>query len=124
MIIHEIVHKIDDSGEKIVVVPLSNSYLKAKLYEKDFAELVEFGAGLPWKFTQGQVVVRNNNKNVNVGRLIVDADKGAKISFVDGNPVNLCKSNLIRIAGSAKYRARDQLVRRFKHAPAEYRDIA
>jgi hypothetical protein len=123
MNIHEILHRTDQGGARIVEVPLSNSLLKAKLYEKDYAELVALGAGLPWKYTQDQVVVRNNNKNINVARLIMDADKGTKISFADGNTRNLCRSNLIRIAGSAKYRAKDQLARMFKRNLVEVRNI-
>ena len=67
------------------------------------------GAGLPWKLVQGQIVVRNNNRNLNVARLIVDAGKGIKVWFADRDTANLCKSNLIKTPGNGLHRTRDQL---------------
>ena len=123
MNILEIRHSTDHAGTRIIEVPLKNSDLKAKLFEQDYAELVALGAGLPWHFKQGQVVVWKNPKSINIARLILDADKGVKVSFLDGNTRNLCRSNLIRIAGSAKYRTRDQLTPTFRRAIIEERHI-
>lgn len=110
MNIYEIAHSHDDKGNNIVEVPLQNSKLKVRLYEQDYTELVELGAGLPWQFQQSQVVIWRNPKRLNIARILMDADKGIKISFADGNSRNLRRDNLIRVAGSAKHRARDQLV--------------
>jgi hypothetical protein len=123
MNILEIRHSEDDEAARFVEVPLKNSYLKAKLYEHDYAELVALGAGLPWHFKQNQVVVWKNPKSINIARLILDADKGVKVSFLDGNTRNLSRSNLIRIAGSAKYRARDQLTHAFRRTMVEERHV-
>jgi hypothetical protein len=88
---------------------LSNSHLRVRLHEKDYRDLEDLGAGLPWKLVQGQIVVRNNNKNLNVARLIVDAGKGIKVWFADRDTTNLRKSNLIKTPGNGLHRTRDQL---------------
>jgi hypothetical protein len=106
---NQLIYKIDPNGERIVVVPLSNSHLNAKVIEKDYNELDSLGAGLPWKLVQGQIVVRNNNKNLNVARLIVDAGAGVKVWFIDGDTLNLCRSNLIKTSGNGLHRTREQL---------------
>ena len=124
MNVHEISHRTGTDENKTVIVPLSNSALKVTLFEADYAELAMLGVGLPWRFSQGQVIVTNAGKRLNVARLILDADKGTKISFLDGDTRNLCRSNLIRIAGPARYRARDQLQRSFKRDVAEIGDFA
>ncbi|HUI14195.1 MAG TPA: hypothetical protein VL048_12085 [Xanthobacteraceae bacterium] len=118
MSIHEIVHSLEDN-RKIVVVPLANSCRNVKLDETDYRELEHLGVGLPWRWSQEQVWVRNNNRNISVARLILDADKGEKISFKDGDPSNLVRSNLVRIPGSSQYRARDQVVTKFKRRTDE-----
>jgi hypothetical protein len=123
MNILEIRHSEDDEGTRTVEVPLKNSNLKAELYEQDYAELVALGAGLPWHFKQNQVVVWKNPKSINIARLILDADKGVKVSFLDSNSRNLRRSNLIRVAGSSKYRSRDQLEPTFRSKIIEERHI-
>jgi len=109
----EVVHAIEN-GNRIVIVPLSNSTRKIKLLDKDYKELVKLGVGLPWKWAVGQVWVRNGGRNNAVARLLLDADKGEVIRYVDKNPANLLLSNLARVAGNGKYRARDRIVSTFK----------
>lgn len=118
MNIYEIQHGYED-GRRVVYVQLSNSKKKARLYERDFNELISIGAGLPWKLLQGIVVVRNNGRNVSVARLIADADKGQNIIFKDDNPANLVIGNLLKTPGNAKFRARDQIVKSYKHNAPE-----
>jgi hypothetical protein len=113
MSMYEIMHSVEGT-RPIVIVPLTNSERKVKLNEDDYLELERLGVGLPWRWNQEQVWVRNNNRNISVARLILDADKGEKISFKDGDPSNLIRSNLVRIPGSSKYRARDHVVQKFK----------
>ncbi len=113
MTFYEIFHAFEN-GRKIVVVPLSNSKRTVKLYETDYNELVVLGVGLPWKWMQETVYVRSNNQNISIARLIVDADKGQRVSYLDGDPTNLTRPNLIRIAASSKYRARARIARSFR----------
>jgi hypothetical protein len=122
MTLYEIVHGVADS-RKIVIVPLTNSSRKVKLYQEDYEALERLGVGLPWRWNQEQVWVRNNNRNISVARLIVDADKGEKISFKDGDPANLIRSNLVRIPGSSKYRAREHVALKFSGKPQEVRHV-
>lgn len=80
----EVVHAIED-GHRIVIVPLSNSTRKVKLLDKDYNELVKLCVGLPWKWAVGQVWVRNGGRNVAIARLLLDADKGEVIRYLDKN---------------------------------------
>ncbi|MFI5420598.1 MAG: hypothetical protein ACHQ1H_06485 [Nitrososphaerales archaeon] len=111
---YEVIHAFED-GRKIAIVPLSNSKLKAKLLETDFNELMKIGAVLPWRLVQGTVYVRNKSHLISIARLIIDADKGQQVSLLDGDPCNLLRSNLVRIAGNSRYRARDMIDHQFKH---------
>ena len=122
MSMFEIVHSVEGT-RTVVFVPLTNSSRKVKLYNADYQELKRLGAGLPWRWNQEQVWVRNNNRNISVARLIMDADKGEKISFKDGDPSNLVQSNLIRVPGSSKYRARHKLLPKFKRRADQIRHI-
>src|SRR5665811_1900030 len=114
MTTYEVTHAFED-GRKIVFVPLSNSKMKVKLWDTDFNELVQLGAGLPCRLVQGTVYVRNKNHLTAIARLIVDADKGQQVSLLDGDACNLLRSNLVRIAGNSRYRARDMIDHQFKH---------
>jgi hypothetical protein len=116
---NEIKHYTDVNGIKVAQVPLANSDLTAKLYEADYLELEALGAGLPWQFKQGQLILWRHHKALNIARLLMDADRGIAIRFVDGNARNLCRDNLIRVAGSSKYRARDRLEPQFKFRVTE-----
>jgi hypothetical protein len=113
MTTYEVIHAYED-GRKIVIVPLSNSKRKVKLWETDFNELMRLGAGLPWRLVQGTVYVRNKNHLTAIARLIVDADKGQQVSLLDGDACNLLRSNLVRIAGNSRYRAREMIDHQFK----------
>lgn len=106
---YEITHLIEN-GRKVVQIPLSNSNRNVKLYRRDYLELEALGASLPWKWSQDCVYVRNNNRNVSIARLILDADKGQKVSYIDGNPYNLIRTNLMRIRGGGLSRARGLIV--------------
>jgi hypothetical protein len=123
MNIHELIHGVEQD-QKVVTVPLANSGRRVKLYETDYRELELLGVGLPWRWSQGQVWVRNNNRNISIARLILDADKGEKISFRDADPGNLVRSNLVRLPGTSQYRARDQVVTKFRGKTDEVRHLS
>jgi hypothetical protein len=109
----EVVHTLEN-GRRIVIVPMSNSSRKVKLLETDCKELDKLGVGLPWKWSLEQVWVRNAGRLIAVARLILDADKGEQVRYLDKDPTNLVRNNLIRVAGSSKYKARERLRPAFK----------
>jgi hypothetical protein len=113
MTTYVVTHAHED-GRKIVTVPLSNSKSEVKLWETDFNELMRLGGGPPWRLIQGTVYVRNKNRLISIARLIVDADKGQQVSLLDGDARNLLRSNLVRIAGNSRYRARNIVDHQFK----------
>jgi hypothetical protein len=108
MTTYEIRH-INENGQNLVIVPLSNSNSKIKLYEKDYDYLDSLGAGLPWKLYLGYVAVRNNDKDISIARLLALAAKGQKVSYADGNPLNLSRPNLVIKPGAGRHRATDTL---------------
>jgi hypothetical protein len=117
MITFEVIHTLEN-GRRIVIVPLSNSTRKVKLSETDYKELDKLDVGLPWNWSLEQVWVRNAGRLIAVARLILDADKGEQVRCVDKDPTNLVRTNLIRVAGSSKYKARERLRAMFKwHTP-------
>jgi hypothetical protein len=124
--IYEIVHCLDSEGRKIVVVPVKNSDRKVQLLEGDFDELEALGCGLPWKWNQEQVLVRDGTQDINVARLIVDAQPGYRVSFENNNPTDLRRHNLVILPGPAQYRARDliQRVHRFKRNSPQIRHVS
>jgi hypothetical protein len=106
---NQIIKITSPEGASVLILPLSNSQLTVKIFEADYKELQNLGAGLPWKLVQGQIVVRNNRKNLNVSRLILDAGEGTKVWFADGDTLNLCRTNLVLTAGNGVHRTRDAL---------------
>jgi hypothetical protein len=122
---YEIVHCLDDEGRKIVVVPLKNCERKVRVLEGDYEELESLGCGLPWKWNQEQVLIRDGTRDINVARLIVDAKPGYRVSFANGDATDLRRHNLVTIAGPAQYRARDLIQRapRFKRNPPQIRHV-
>jgi hypothetical protein len=93
------------------------------MHEEDYEELVKLGLGPPWKYTQDQVTVRHNGRNLSVARLVKDAQKNEHITFLDGDATNLLRPNLIRGAGPALNRTRDFINPTYKIVTAEIRHI-
>jgi hypothetical protein len=108
MTTYEIRHT-KENNEPIVTVPLSNSPLKVRLLERDYEYLEILGVGLPWKLYLGYVAVRNNDKDISIARLLTLADKGQKVSYADGSPLNLTRPNLVIKPGAGRHRATDTL---------------
>lgn len=98
-----------EGGQKVAVVPLSNSKRTVRLLVSDFDLLEQMGVGLPWKFMAGLVWVRNGKQNLVVARLILDADVNQVVRYLDDNQTNLMRSNLVRVPGYSKFKARDRI---------------
>jgi hypothetical protein len=106
----EILHKTDDKGKEVAIVPLMNSTDKATIYEDDFRLLMGLGLLPYWKWSTGQVCVGNGNGNLSIARLLLDAGKGQKVVYLDQDRTNLRRENLVLSTGGGKSRTRDQIV--------------
>ncbi len=95
-------------------VPLANSDKSAVLDELDLEELIIIGVPLDWKFTNGYVWVSFGSTKVSIARLILDASKNHKVLFLDRDPLNMRKENLIRAPGYSKFKARDCIIRLYR----------
>jgi hypothetical protein len=79
--------------DNLVTVPLSNSNRTVTLDAVDFESLMAKGISPRWKLSQaGKVMVGNNHT---VARLILDAGKGFRVRYLDNDPTNLRRTNLI-----------------------------
>jgi hypothetical protein len=116
MITFNVIHK-KIKGQSIVIIPLSNSVKQVTMLLDDWNELQDLGATLPWMLKQGNVVVRNNGKYLNVARLIMDSYPGIVIRFLDHDLTNLIRTNLIKGKGNSTSRARDSLIKEYRHNP-------
>jgi len=98
-----------NNNKNVMYVTLTNNSANAEVYEKDFKELLSFGLPHRWNYHQGHVWVRHKGRNLQVARLILDADKGQKVVQIDKSPLNLKRENLLLKTGKAKHRTRDLL---------------
>jgi hypothetical protein len=119
----EIAHSFDEKGYEIVTVPLSNSKHTVKLYAADLNEIIGLGVTFPWLYKQSQVIFRSDGRSVSIARMIVDADIGQVVSFLDGDVCNLTRPNLVRVPGNSKYRARGLIREAFKRSQPEVTHI-
>jgi hypothetical protein len=103
----EITHFMEDETP-CVSVPLTNSELKVTMYQDDFNKLYELGLDPRWKLSRGQVVSRGR-KGVSIARLVAEAGKGDKIQYLDRDPYNLRRSNLVFGKGAGTHNTRELL---------------
>jgi hypothetical protein len=106
-------HYIDERGRPCVKVPLARSDLFCILEEQDFNTLAELGISLHWKFKQGCIWVRDGNKTIALGRILLDAKQGQCLRYANHNPLDLRRGNLVLCNGMAKYDARSLLTKTF-----------
>lgn len=104
----EITHFLDEDGSPLVSVPLTNADANVTLYEADFNLLYQSGLDPRWRLSMGQVIERGRGR-VSVARLVANAGKGDKIQYLDRNPCNLKRDNLVTAEGSGQSNAMDKL---------------
>jgi hypothetical protein len=80
------------------------------LYEDDLEELITLGIDMQWRYNNGLVWAKSNGRKISVARLICDAGVGEQVLFLDRDPLNMLRENMITAPGPGKYRARDQIV--------------
>lgn len=97
----EPIHTTDRDGAAIVLVPLANSGLCAKLRAEDFADLAERGLGANWFYNSngGEYrYVRCYNRAagnvVGLSRIIARAGRRQQVTYQDGDRTNLRRENL------------------------------
>src|SRR5947209_6839988 len=100
-----ITHSKDHDGLRIVSVPLNNVDKQVILDEEEFDLLMSLCLD-PWWRLSANLVVRGT---IPIARIILDAKKGEKVQYLDGNPLNLRRSNLIKTIGGGKSSTRDKL---------------
>jgi hypothetical protein len=105
----EVTHDLDEEGNSIVLVPLTNSDQSAVLYQEDFNSLIDKGLDPRWRISNGQIIERGKGR-VSIARLIADAGKGDKVQYKDRNPCNLKRDNLVTAAGGGRQVTRDKLL--------------
>src|SRR2546426_11095781 len=89
----EVKHLLDESGRKIVKVPLSDQTQPqyAILSEADFNSLIEVGLSPVWCLSHGMphAWVNGLRKNVSVARLIMNAGENETALNINGDPFDL-----------------------------------
>jgi hypothetical protein len=117
----EITHIKNSRDQKnVVLVPLTDSDKQATLYEDDFNSLVEIGVSPNWKYNPeigGQVKVYCANRMLSVARILLNAGKGAKVQFLNGDRTDLRRDNLVIAPGAGNFRDRDFVLKSHKFFP-------
>jgi hypothetical protein len=93
---------IDTDGERIALVPLANQRQPAKLLAEDLTAVLEAGYTDQWTCNsdgKGHGYVRCGVNGVRgnlatVARLIVEPPKGYRVTYLDGDRLNLRRDNL------------------------------
>jgi hypothetical protein len=69
------------------------------------------------------VVIRSGGCNITVSRLIFNAKAGQKIVPLDGDALNLRRSNLVLAIGTSKNAAREMIVKPIRQRKYELRYV-
>ena len=107
-----------ENGRKLVSVLLRDGEI-CILEKQDFDELIRLGVPATWRFFLGNVIVSLNKKNVQIARLLLDLDRGRSIKYLNGNRLDLRRSNLIVTNGKSKVRDRSLLPHRYNNKQCE-----
>jgi hypothetical protein len=105
-----ITHFLDEDGTPCVSVPLTNDQNSVVLYQEDFNLLISLGLDPRWRVGQGQIFETGRSK-ISIPRLIVDAQGGDKIEYLDRNFLNLKRSNLTYAKGGGKHKTREKITK-------------
>jgi hypothetical protein len=101
-----------------VLVPLSGGRGGwAVVNEDDLALLESVGLSLRWTrdISSGAVSApasASPNRHVSVSRVLLDAGEGEAVRFLNGDPTDLRRENLLLVDGSGTRRDRDYLSKR------------
>src|SRR5262245_17250136 len=91
---HIISVTFDPDGKEVVIVPLGrNSYgdASAQIFREDYDLLLSLGLSRSWtRWPSGYVIApahRARGSHVGVARVLLDAQAGENIRYLDGNPL-------------------------------------
>jgi hypothetical protein len=76
--------------------------------ESDFNELIDLGLPVRWSLRNGVVWARSHGRHIGVARFLLDAKAGETVRYIDNDPTNLLRSNLVKTLGRSVYDARDR----------------
>lgn len=90
---------IQEFGRPLVYVPLGKDNAKAAiLYKDDYEFVLKLGTSNKWTATKRNCVTCNcsgaSGYKLSVARIMLDCGKGEKVTYLDGNPLNLRRENL------------------------------
>ena len=112
---------IDAEGQELAHVALAGSTERATMYAEDYRRIVGANWSLHWSFTstgrEHKYVLVNarsaegHARTLTVARLVVDAPRGRRVYYADGNRLNLRRDNLSlhKVRGAVKCAAADVL---------------
>lgn len=119
----------DTDGQELAHIALANTDQRATLYAEDFRQLMVEGWSRHWtlantggRFEYVLANVRgpmNNPRTVPVARLIAQAAKGRRVTYIDGDRTNLRRDNLRIVKGGGLTKAHASALRPSKDAPAQ-----
>lgn len=100
---------IDEGGKQLCYVPLGRSgTVAATIWKEDFDFLLKLGMSANWSKIGTSYVACNSGKakgnKLQVARVLMDAGSGECIRYLDGNPFNLRRENLVVIASKRAFR--------------------
>lgn len=113
--LNKVLHATDTDGAEIVLVPLANLTVKAKVLKEDYERLIALGLSNRWNLNSnnnGLHYVRVSPVNLKggqtltellVSRLVAQAGSKQIVRYQDGNRLNLRSDNLITSKGTAKH---------------------
>jgi hypothetical protein len=116
----------DADGQRLVHVALANSQQRATLYAEDFLWLMNDGWSPYWSLTNTggrfEYVLANGRsplnkpRTVTLARLIAQAAKGRRVTYLDGDRTNLRRDNLRIVKGGGLTKAHASALRPRKDA--------
>jgi hypothetical protein len=123
MITITITHFKDERGRALVRVPIARSDRFCTLEEQDFSALLELGTPVHWVWKQDCIWVRSGGKSIAIGRILLDCSPGQCLRYINHDPTDLRRDNLVLTNGMSKYRARDMLTRSFPRTRLKLRHV-
>jgi hypothetical protein len=97
--------------QSVLELSLKNSDRTVFIDEDDFNDLMLLDIPMEWILFLGLVWARRGRQRISIARLIRDAGKGTKVTYKDGNQLNLRRDNLIIATGAGKASPRQQLIK-------------